>query len=424
MIYMFADCKLDTHQRLLKYAGQDIHLRSQAYKVLLHLLENRDRVFSQADLIDALWLDPFVKPWTVETTIREIRRAVGDNIKTQRVIETRPRQGYRFIAHLKGPFEIIDGVAPEASETTSEPDGWKCHTCQHINRVVEPQRSRFCTQCGTPFGLTCPQCKEVNNPRDKFCGACGYALSSAQPEASGESDASPPQPVSERRQLTVLACDLVVSVALAEQVDLEDYLDTIHLYRDMCDEMIRHYEGYIAHDLGASLLVYFGYPRSHEDDAQRAVRTGLAITEGLATVNAQLQSEKNVTLAVRWGVHTGPIVVEEATNASPAGAITVGGVPNVAQQIQRLAVPGTGVIGASTARLVEAHFVCETLGPHLLEASAQPLSLFRVLAPSILNPKGQTPFVGREAELAMLQDRWTQTMEGAFDNSYAARNRA
>ena len=93
MIYMFADCKLDTHQRLLKYAGQDIHLRSQAYKVLLHLLENRDRVFSQADLIDALWLDPFVKPWTVETTIREIRRAVGDNIKTQRVIETRPRQG-------------------------------------------------------------------------------------------------------------------------------------------------------------------------------------------------------------------------------------------------------------------------------------------------------------------------------------------
>ena len=70
---------------------------------------------------------------------------------------------------------------------------------------------------------------------------------------------------------------------------------------------------------------------------------------------------------MRWGVHTGPIVVEEAANASPAGAIALGEVPHVAQQIQRLAVPGTGVIGASTARLVEAHFVCEALGPHLLD---------------------------------------------------------
>jgi class 3 adenylate cyclase/DNA-binding winged helix-turn-helix (wHTH) protein/tetratricopeptide (TPR) repeat protein len=412
MIYIFADCELDTHQRLLKCAGQDIHLRSQAYKVLLHLLENRDRVFSQADLIDALWLDPFVKPWTVETTIREIRRAVGDSIKTQRVIETRPRQGYRFIAHLKGPFEIIDPAEPAVSATTGEPESWPCPICQHLNRVVEPQRSRFCTQCGAPFGLACPQCQEVNGPRDKFCGACGYALSSPRPDASGEPDPSPPSAVPERRQLTVLSCDLVESVALAEQVDLEDYRDIIYLYRDMCNEMIRHYEGHIAHDLGAGLLVYFGHPRSHEDDAQRAVRTGLAITEGLATLNARLQREKHVTLAVRWGVYTGPVVVEDAANASQAGAIALGEVLNVAQQIQRLAAPGEGVIGASTARLVEAHFVCEALGPHVLEASAQPLPLFRVLAPSLLNLKGQTPFVGREAEMVMLRDRWTQAKDG------------
>jgi class 3 adenylate cyclase/DNA-binding winged helix-turn-helix (wHTH) protein/predicted ATPase len=411
MIYIFADCELHTQQRLLTHAGQEVHLRSQAYKVLLYLLENRDQIFSQADLIDALWPDPFVKPWTVETTIREIRRAVGDSIKTQRVIETRPRQGYRFIAHLKGPFEIIEPADPDVWEAASEPDSWQCHVCGHTNRAVAPQRSRFCTQCGTPFRSTCPRCAGGHDPHDKFCGACGYALSSL-PDAAGASDPSPSPPISEHRQLTVLSCELVESVALAEQMDLEDYRDIIRVYRDMCDEIIRHYDGHITHDLGTGLLIYFGYPRCHEDDAHRAVRTGLAITEGLGAINARLRSEKNVTLEVRWGVHTGPVVVEEATHASSASTVVLGEVPNIAQQIQRLAVPGTGVIGASTARLVETHFVCEALSPRRLESSAQCLPLFRVLEPAILNLKGQTPFVGREAELAMLRDRWMQAKDG------------
>lgn len=412
MIYIFADCELDTQQRLLKYAGQAIHLRSQAYKVFLYLLENRDCVFSQADLIDALWLDPFVKPWTVETTIREIRRALGDSIKTQRIIETRPRQGYRFIAHLKAPFEIIDPAEPVTSETTNKPDGWPCHVCQHVNRITELQQSRFCTQCGAPFGSVCPQCEANNGPHDKYCGACGHALSAPLPEASSGSVPSPSIAVSERRQLTVLSCDLVDSVTLAEQFELEDYHDIIRLYRDMCDAMIRHYEGHIAHDLGAALLIYFGHPQSHEDDAQRAVRTGLAITEGLAALNTRLWGEKNIALAVRWGVHTGPMVVEAITSTVPAGVVALSEVPHMAQQIQRLAVPGTGVIGASTARLVEAYFVCEALGAQLLEANAQPMPLFRVLAPAALSQKGRTPFVGREAEMAMLWDRWTQAKDG------------
>ena len=118
-------------------------------------------------------------------------------------------------------------------------------------------------------------------------------------------------PEAERRQLTVLFCDLVDSTALAGQLDPEEWREVVRAYQAACAEVIGRYEGHIAQYLGDGLLVYFGYPRAHEDDAQRAVRTGLGMVAAIGQLNPQLQQTTGIQLAVRVGIHTGPVVVGE-----------------------------------------------------------------------------------------------------------------
>ena len=126
-------------------------------------------------------------------------------------------------------------------------------------------------------------------------------------------DASPrmtPRPQeAERRQLTVLFCDLVDSTRLAGQLDPEDLREVVLAYQATCVEVIQRFDGYIAQYLGDGLLVYFGYPQAHEDDAQRAVRAGLGILDAMGTLNTRLEHAKGMRLAVRIGIHTGPVVV-------------------------------------------------------------------------------------------------------------------
>jgi len=118
-------------------------------------------------------------------------------------------------------------------------------------------------------------------------------------------------PDAERRQLTVLFCDLVDSTALARQLDPEDLREVVRAYQATCAKVIARFEGHIAQYLGDGLLVYFGYPLAHEDDAQRAVRAGLGIVEAVGQLNTRLARERGVHLAVRLGIHTGLVVVGE-----------------------------------------------------------------------------------------------------------------
>ena len=122
-------------------------------------------------------------------------------------------------------------------------------------------------------------------------------------------------PEAERRQLTVLFCDLVDSTALSSQLDPEDWREVVRAYQETCAKVIARYEGHIAQYLGDGLLVYFGYPQAHEDDAQRAVRSGLGIVEAMAQLNTRLEKERGVQLAVRLGIHTGLVVVGEMGGA-------------------------------------------------------------------------------------------------------------
>jgi class 3 adenylate cyclase len=179
----------------------------------------------------------------------------------------------------------------------------------------------------------------------------------------------------ERRQLTVLFCDLVDSTVLAGQLDPEELHEVVRAYQDTCGKVIARYEGHIAQYLGDGLLVYFGYPLAHEDDAQRAVRTGLGIVEAMGQLNTRLTQERGVQLAVRLGIHTGLVVVGEVGDATRQEQLALGETPNLAARLQGIAAPNTLVISAATFQLLGGFFACQPLGTPLLKGFAQPLAV-------------------------------------------------
>jgi class 3 adenylate cyclase len=244
------------------------------------------------------------------------------------------------------------------------------------------------------------------------------ASSNASPQLSGA------RREAERRQLTVMFCDLVGSTALSERLDPEELREVVSAYHETCASTISRYAGHVAQHLGDGLLVYFGYPVAHEDDAPRAVRTSLEILAALASLNARLPSTIKARLPhpvqVRIGVHTGLVVIGEIGNSEKREILALGETPNIAARVQGVAEPDTIVISAVTYRLVQGLFECQDLGPQTLKGISTPLSLYRVVRESAVQSRfeaaigtGLTPLVGREEELGLLQRRWTQATEGA-----------
>src|SRR5499426_3154708 len=250
-----------------------------------------------------------------------------------------------------------------------------------------------------------------------------------QPEAQpGASDAphtpSLPAPVAsqssdaERRQLTVLFCDLVDSTVLASQLDPEDLRAVVRAYQETCAKVIARFEGHIAQYLGDGLLVYFGYPLAHEDDAQRAVRAGLGMLDALGQLNTRLEQERGVHLAARLGIHTGLVVVGEMGGGTRQEQLALGETPNLAARLQGIAAPNTLVISATTVPLLSGFFRCQSLGTPALKGFAEPLEVYQVLHESMARSRldaagstGLTPLVGREPEVALLLERWAQVKD-------------
>src|SRR5262245_41377867 len=155
-------------------------------------------------------------------------------------------------------------------------------------------------------------------------------------------------PEAERRQLTVMFCDLVDSTKLSSQLDPEDYRDMVRAYQRVCSEVITRFDGHIAQLLGDGLLVYFGYPHAHEDDAQRAVRAGLSILTALGDLNQGRQQAKGIQLAIRIGTHTGLVVVGDMGGGGRQEQLALGETPNIAARIQGLAQPNTFAVSEAT----------------------------------------------------------------------------
>src|SRR5262249_47806988 len=229
----------------------------------------------------------------------------------------------------------------------------------------------------------------------------------------------PAPPDAERRQLTVLFCDLVGSTALSAQLDPEELREVLRAYQAACDQIIQRYGGYIAQYLGDGLLMYFGYPQAYEDDARRAVHTSLEILAALEPLQPRLRLPPDARLAVRLGIHTGLVVVGEL-GGSRREQLALGETPNIAARLQGLAAPNTVVVSAATFRLIEGYFACRDLGMQTLRGVAAPLQVYQILQASavqsrleVTTPRGLTPLVGREAELALLQTRWGQVKAGS-----------
>ena len=222
----------------------------------------------------------------------------------------------------------------------------------------------------------------------------------------------------ERRQLTVMFCDLADSTVLAGRLDAEDLREVIRSYQATAAQIIERYGGHIAQYLGDGLLVYLGWPEAHEDDASRAVHTGLGIVEAInTTLNPRLARDKGVQLAVRVGIHTGPVVVGAMGGDGRRENLAPGETVNIAARLEGLASPNTVLISQATSRLVRDMFALEALGPTALKGVAEPMPIYRVRGlaeASEAEPmRVGAPFVvGRGEEVGLLRRLWEQCKEG------------
>lgn len=223
----------------------------------------------------------------------------------------------------------------------------------------------------------------------------------------------------ERRQLTMFFCDLVGSTTLASRFDPEEWREIVASYYDACGKVIARFDGHIAQYLGDGLLVYFGYPQAHEDDAQRAVRAGLGIIEAVQQLNPALSESYGVSLAVRLGCHTGLVVVGDEVAGTGQDDMVLGDTPNIAARLQGVATPNTLVIGALTHELLGGLFAYESLGTPELKGVTAPIEVYRVLYESTARTRlealastGLTPLVGRDIELGLLEEVWRRAVTG------------
>src|SRR5690242_4679299 len=232
------------------------------------------------------------------------------------------------------------------------------------------------------------------------------AMASRSPGAPAQVDA-------ERRQLTVMFCDIVGSTALSTRHDPEDLRELIGDYHHAVAETVGRFDGFVAKYMGDGVLIYFGYPQAHEDDAERAVHAALAVIEAVGRLRARED------LRVRLGIATGLAVVGDLIGEGAAQERgVVGETPNLAARLQALATPNTLVIAEATRRQIGQLFDLEDLGPQQLAGFAEPQRAWRVLGESGEVSRfeafrsGETPLVGRDEEIELLQRRWEQAKSG------------
>lgn len=310
-----------------------------------------------------------------------------------------------------------------------------CPSC----RTLLPADARFCVGCGAPAPVTCGACSCVNPPGANFCLRCGTRLHAPAPAPFPSAAPAPlppaaaaPRPAlgdavtAERRQLTVLFCDLVGSTALSSRLDPEDLREVIGSYHRCVADTVARFDGFVARYMGDGALVYFGYPQAHEDNAERAVRAALALVAAIGQLRPMGE-----TLTSRIGIATGLVVVGELVNAGAAREQTaLGETPNLAARLQGVAGPDEVVIADATRRLVAGVFEFRDLGAIALKGFAEPQRASAVTGrrraerlgghtaaepalPYVAAAQaGDTALVGRAAELAALAAAWRETVAG------------
>lgn len=258
----------------------------------------------------------------------------------------------------------------------------------------------------------CPKCQQENSPLANFCNNCGASLNLAENESHFTYNKKKSVRSAERRQLTILFCDLVGSTPLSEKLDPEEFREVITSYHQVAERVIKKNGGYIAQYLGDGLLVYFGYPEGMEDAARVGVQTGLGILESIANANQRWEEAGKTKIKIRIGIHTGLVVVDDH--------LALGETVNIAARLEGLAPHNGMVITLQTNKLIQGWFEVKSLGKRMLKGISEPMEILQVLRESgvktrleVAKSQGLSPLVGRQHELSLLAEHWEKAKKGS-----------
>jgi len=314
----------------------------------------------------------------------------------------------------------------------------RCPKCQFENL----NGMNFCGECGAKLERICPKCNFSNPPHFKFCGKCGYNLTVPSepspkdlsfdeklekiqrylPKGLTEKILSQRDKIEgERKQVTVMFCDMEGFTNLSERLDPEEAYSIMDEVYEILIHKVHAYEGTVNEMTGDGIMALFGAPIALEDAPQRAIRSAYSIHREMARFSEKLKQEKEGVRPVkmRIGIHTGPVVVGTLGNDLRVEFKAVGDTVNLASRMEGLAEPGTTYVTEETFRLTEGLFRFESLGEKEIKGKEEPVKIYRVIAPStrrtrfdVSAERGLTPFVGRERELELLLDGFERAKEG------------
>ncbi len=273
-----------------------------------------------------------------------------------------------------------------------------CSNCGTENQASR----RFCRECGQRLDLACPQCGILNEPGDRFCGGCGTALGAMQ--GTADSVADPSYESNERRFVAVLFADLVGFTSFSETRDHEVVRGVLTDYYDRARDIVERFGGSVQKYIGDAVMAVWGATVAHEDDAERAVRAGLELSDMVAQLGTDLDTGH---LALRVGVLTGEASVGPATEGL---GLVIGDLVNTASRLQTLAEPGTVVVGEATQRMLRHAVEFEPLGEREVKGKADPVAAWRAVRVTLDRTRRirgggiEPPFVGRREELRLLKD--------------------
>ncbi len=292
-----------------------------------------------------------------------------------------------------------------------------CPDCSFDN----PEGVKFCGECGKPQLPSCSACGFENPIGFKFCGNCGTQIIRGSIQTPGSNEASQvnKDPDAERRRLTVMFCDMVGSTALSHELDPEDLRSVVRQYQEVCQKEVAKYEGHIAQYLGDGILIYFGYPTAHENDAHRAISSGLGILNSITKLNQQLQHTIGTSISIRIGIHIGLVVIGSMGEKEQSQQLALGAAPNIAAKLEGLAQPNSMVISAHTFELVEGHFKFKDLGKHKIKGVEPALRVYQVIGDTTAlkrfdpdTTSNKIPLVGRDEEVQQLLKYWEDAKRG------------
>jgi len=317
----------------------------------------------------------------------------------------------------------------------------KCSKCDFENSA----EAMFCGKCGSKIESLCPECKSPNPANHYFCNKCGQTLTAGQqspepiPETLSDDDKLTkiqkylPKGIAEkilahkgridgeRRQVTVMFCDLVGFTSMSEKLDPEEIYPIIDKVQEILIHKVHDYEGVVNKMIGDGIMALFGAPIALEDAPQRAIRSAFSIHLEITKYSETLKElQKDLpTLQMRIGIHTGPVVVGTIGNDLRVEFTAVGNTVNLASRMESLADPGTTFVSEETFKLAEGLFRFEHQGEKHIKGVSGPVSVYRPIVPrsrrtrfDVSTEKGLTQFVGRERELELLLDGFDRVKAG------------